>query len=413
MFCSLVSCSGGGGGSDDGYIPPVNPTNPEQPSTPQNNGQVKETCTVCHGNGNCPTCNGIGTGCKACKGTGKCDSCNGSGECKKCYGSGRCDHCDYGYTSCGTCRGSGTCTSCYGTGRYGNIQCPNCKGTKKCRWGSGTGKVKCYYCLGNGKCDRCKGRGNCDVCNGKMICKVCGGDGHCTTCNNSDGKCTNCKGEGYLYYDYILSPSSLEFSKNGGDITVSITTYKKWTVSCYASWLKVNNPEGNGNGSFTVNATPNYDNSSRTATLYLTYEGKSVSIPVTQNAADNSQDELYSNMIKKLLKTPLMLEGIDISKTMYNSLYSALTGKYTFDSGCYGDSDYYGWISVTTEKNPGLTINYRNMNFSYMWLSESTNGTNSRTGFYYEFHINVLELSDPLVMARIIEKDFNNANIPI
>lgn len=246
-----------------------------------------------------------------------------------------------------------------------------------------------------------------------MTCKVCGGDGHCTTCNNSDGKCTNCKGEGYLYYDYILSPSSLEFSQNGGDITVSITTYKKWTVSCYDNWLKVNNPEGNGSGSFTVNATPNYDNSSRTATLYLTYEGKSVSIPVTQNAADNSQDELYSNMIKKLLKTPLMLEGIDISKTMYNSLYSALTGKYTFDSGCYGDPDYYGWISVTADKNPSLSINYRNLNFTNLWLTETTKGSSSTTDFYYEFHINASDLPDPLVMARIIEKDFNNANIPI
>ena len=56
----------------------------------------------------------------------------------------------------------------------------------------------------------------------------CSGGGHCSTCNNADGKCTNCKGEGYLYFDYILSPSSLEFSQNGGDKLVSITTYKKW-----------------------------------------------------------------------------------------------------------------------------------------------------------------------------------------
>ena len=130
-------------------------------------------------------------------------------------------------------------------------------------------------------------------------------------------------------------------------------------------------------------------------------------------SSGNSQDELYSNLIKKMLKTPLMLDGVDITKTLYNSLCSALSGKYAFDSGCYGEPDYYAWISVTADKNPSLSINYRNLNFTNLWLSETTKGSSSTTDFYYEFHINASDLQDPLTLARILEKDFNNANIPI
>ena len=130
-------------------------------------------------------------------------------------------------------------------------------------------------------------------------------------------------------------------------------------------------------------------------------------------SSGNSQDELYSNLIKKMLKTPLMLEGVDITKPMYNNLCSVLDGKYTFDSGCYGDPDYYGWISVTADNNPNLNINYRDLNFTNLWLSEITSGSNSTTQFYYEFHKNVSDLQDPSVIGRLMERDFNNANIPV
>ena len=65
----------------------------------------KAECRVCHGSGNCTSCN-RGTGvCRNCTGTGVdegehygdyelCYSCNGTGICTICMGSGECGACD-------------------------------------------------------------------------------------------------------------------------------------------------------------------------------------------------------------------------------------------------------------------------------------------------------------------------------
>ena len=416
VSCAILSCSGGGSSDDDYYSPGV-PTSPEQPSTPQNNGQVKVICPECSGKKTCSTCNGSGKWCRSCKGEGYCTSCKGTGNCYKCDGDGKCNYCENGKVTCTSCNGLKSCRTCYGTGKIesfnGSITCPNCRGTKKCNTCSGTGLKKCYYCLGNGKCDNCYGKGNCDVCYGKGTCSVCGGDGHCTACNNSDGKCSKCRGEGYIYYDYVLSPVSLDFTHDGEEKSVSITTNKSWKVTCNTNWITISNPEGKGNGSFTVKAEPNYDYSERSATLYINCEGKSGSYTVSQDAADNTQDKMYSDIIIKLLKSPMMLEGIDISKPLYHDLCNKLSLKYVYESGCYGDPDYFGWLSLQASDNPSININYRNMNFDFMYLSENTNGSYSYTNFYYGFPIEVSKLPDPLVMARLIERDFNNAFIPI
>lgn len=69
-------------------------------------GNVKETCTKCHGKGEVP-CKDCGT-----RGEIKCSKCSGRGE-----------------VQCHTCRGKGdiTCSTCYGDKeRYGKVDCPEC-----------------------------------------------------------------------------------------------------------------------------------------------------------------------------------------------------------------------------------------------------------------------------------------------
>ena len=69
-------------------------------------GNVKETCSKCHGKGEVP-CKDCGT-----KGEVKCEKCSGRGdvECKECSG-----------------RGDITCKICYGDKeRYGRVDCPEC-----------------------------------------------------------------------------------------------------------------------------------------------------------------------------------------------------------------------------------------------------------------------------------------------
>lgn len=470
LVCIMMSCSGGGS-DDDAYKAPTIPTSPDQPSTPQTDGQVKATCTICNGNKKCLTCNGTGKGCNTCNGTGiyckscnstgkddkcngtgKCKTCNGSGKyCKECDGDGECYFCDNGNCNkckgkgtltCSYCSGSGKCQTCNGLGWYlhSNNTCTTCRGSKTCKKCDGSKKEDCYSCRGTGNCDECdgtnicqmckgnpicktcsgskncttcNGTGSCPTCSGSPKCKTCGGDGHCATCKNSNGLCYNCNGEGFIYCDYSLSPNPIELSHEGGDKSISITTYKKWKVSSNTSWLTIKDAEGSGNGSFILNATPNIENESRSATIYISYDGKSASIPVKQNAADANQNLVYSNTIKNLLKFPMMINGLDLSKPVYNELYTALNSKYVTTSGCYGDPNYYGWICVSAEDNPNLNIDYRNWIFNHFWLTEDKREYTCYIDFYYEFQIKVSDFPDPMIIARRLEKDYNNANIPI
>ena len=56
----------------------------------ENNGYVKQTCSVCGGDTHCTTCHGTGIGCTVCNGTGKyCTKCGGSGKHDVCQGTER------------------------------------------------------------------------------------------------------------------------------------------------------------------------------------------------------------------------------------------------------------------------------------------------------------------------------------
>jgi hypothetical protein len=108
-----------------------------------------------------------------------------------------------------------------------------------------------------------------------------------------------------------------------------------------------------------------------------------------------------------------MIEGLDLAMPIYNKLHEALAPYYVFESGCWGNPNYWGYISINANQNPGLNIIYRDMNFTDMYLSESINESYSQTYYHYNFLINKSILPDPVVMGRLIVQDFNNIGIPV
>ena len=268
----------------------------------ENQGYVKKTCPDCNGDTHCTTCHGTGIGCTVCNGTGKyCTKCGGSGKHDVCQGTGRCAYCYYGECSrcegsgnntCPSCSGTGNCWLCGGAGTSGTITCTACKGKRYCTKCNGKGYTgRCTKCSGSGKCNSCngstscsscKGTGNCTSCNGRPSCYYCGGDGHCNKCKNSDGKCTNCSGKGYVWADIVLSDTSLEFSHQGESKYVTVTINQSWKATCSASWITLKDAEGKNSGKITITADVNTSEDSRSATLVISYGSKSEYVSITQ-----------------------------------------------------------------------------------------------------------------------------------
>ena len=268
----------------------------------ENQGYVKKTCPDCNGDTHCTTCHGTGIGCTVCNGTGKyCTKCGGSGKHDVCQGTGRCAYCYYGECSrcegsgnntCPSCSGTGNCWLCGGAGTSGTITCTACKGKRYCTKCNGKGYTgRCTKCSGSGKCNSCngstncsscKGTGNCTTCGGNPKCYTCGGDGHCNKCKNSDGKCTNCSGKGYVWADIVLSDTSLEFSHQGESKYVTVTINQSWKATCSASWITLKDAEGKNSGKITITADVNTSEDSRSATLVISYGSKSEYVSITQ-----------------------------------------------------------------------------------------------------------------------------------
>ena len=268
----------------------------------ENQGHVKKTCPDCNGDTHCPTCHGTGIGCTTCKGTGMyCTKCGGSGKHDVCQGTGRCAYCYYGECSrcegsgnntCPSCSGTGNCWLCGGAGTSGTITCTACKGKRYCTKCNGKGYTgRCTKCSGSGKCNSCngstncsscKGTGNCTTCGGNPKCYTCGGDGHCNKCKNSDGKCTNCSGKGYVWADIVLSDNSITLSHQGESKYVTVTINQSWKATCSASWITLKDAEGKNSGKITITADVNTSEDSRSATLIISYGSKSEYVSITQ-----------------------------------------------------------------------------------------------------------------------------------
>lgn len=350
----------------------------------ENNGYVKQTCSVCGGDTHCTTCHGTGKGCSVCNGTGKyCSSCGGTGADKYCNGTGRCPYCNYGectrcegsgHNTCNSCSGSGDCWLCGGYGSYLGGICTACNGAKICTKCNGAGFTgACSKCGGNGKCNSCNGTLDCSVCNGTGNCKYCfgnprcyncGGDGHCFACKNSDGKCTSCNGLGYNWVDIILSDKSLAFSYQGESKNLFITINKQWKATCADSWITLQDAEGKNSGNLSITAEANKYENSRTSTIVITHGDKSTYVTITQEGVPYLR---LSNEKVGFTATPSASQTITV--TSNRDWYSSSNQdwlKVTPEKGVGN-----GYLTLTAEKNPTMDKREAKVTLTYAGLTET------------------------------------------
>jgi len=127
--------------------------------------------------------------CPLCKGSKKCGACV-DGNCYRCSGTGE--------SNCMICRGTNICGSCMGNGSENGYDCSLC-GNGECN-DCINGKIECFMCEGKKKCVACKG---------SMKCALCDGNGYfnsnsaipdietyelvdCGICDKTGKKCNKC-----------------------------------------------------------------------------------------------------------------------------------------------------------------------------------------------------------------------------
>ncbi len=319
--------------------------------TTENIGYVTKTCSVCNGDTHCTTCHGSGKGCTTCKGTGKyCSECGGSGRCPNNCAGGKCKNClGTREQDCSLCYGHGTCPICWGDYKL----CPNCSGchgTNICKYCNGTRIEKCSECT-DGNCRVCKGSYKCRKCGGNPKCGTCGGDGHCLACKNHDGKCTNCSGNGYVWVDIILSDKSFNYSYRGESKYLSITINQSWKATCSANWVTLKDAEGKNSGKVTIVAEANPSDKSRTATVVISYGGKSEYVSITQEGSPSLK--LSKNKVD-FDATPSY--GQTITITCNRKWYASSDQDWLTVSPTYYDGD--GDLTLKATSNPTMDIRY-------------------------------------------------------
>ena len=345
--------------------------------TTENVGHVKDTCPECKGDTHCTRCGGSGKGCTTCKGTGKyCSKCGTTGKHTDCEGTGTCKWCYYGEcfscegsgkNRCSYCSGTGNCWMCGGAGTYLGTLCTQCKGSTRCVKCNGSGSTgNCSYCSGSGRCNSCngsnqcsgcRGTGKCNLCGGQPKCGTCGGDGHCAKCKNSDGKCTNCSGSGYVWVDIVLSDKSLDFSYLGESKYLNITINQSWKATCSANWVTIKDPEGKNSGKITISAEANPSDESRSATVIISYGSKNDYVNITQQGVPSLK--LSKNKVD-FEATPSYGQTITIT---CNRRWYALSDKdWLSVSPTYYDGD--GNLTLTATSNPTMDERYATVTVS-------------------------------------------------
>lgn len=76
---------------------------------------------------------------------------------------------------------------------------------------------------------------------------------------------------------------SVIFSDSGGSQSIQVTSNTNWTVSGAPSWLNVSPMQGANNGSFSVSANANTEQSSRNCTLFINAGTASAVVVVNQS----------------------------------------------------------------------------------------------------------------------------------
>ncbi|GEM_PF-304509 len=84
---------------------------------------------------------------------------------------------------------------------------------------------------------------------------------------------------------FSVTPTSAEFTADGGSKTLTITSNQTWTVSSDVSWLTLSETSGTGNATLSITAETNNSTSSRSGTVTFKAGGTSYTVNISQEGA--------------------------------------------------------------------------------------------------------------------------------
>ena len=84
---------------------------------------------------------------------------------------------------------------------------------------------------------------------------------------------------------FSVTPTSAEFTADGGSKSLTITSNQMWTASASASWILLSKNAGNGNATLTVTASANTSIEERTGEVTFEAGGNFYTVSVIQAGA--------------------------------------------------------------------------------------------------------------------------------
>ena len=157
------------------------------------------------------------------------------------------------------------------------------------------------------------------------------------------------------------------------EATFQITSNRNWTIECTSSWLKINPSKTSGNGTVTVKATPNRDNSGRQAVIAIKTENNEMQVIVNQASAKPQLSVSPASLT--LGATENSQATFDIkSNTSWNINISYVPDPNANQRFRMGSGNWLSFdedagvnsktISLTTNANPGVNKRMANITVS-------------------------------------------------
>lgn len=156
--------------------------------------------------------------------------------------------------------------------------------------------------------------------------------------------------------DIEVSPTSLNFSRNGGTQTIDVTCSGNWTASYNGgNWLNVNPDRGSGKRTIDVEAGYNSSSNSRNATITFKSGEIMATVFVTQaGASGGGGDGTTPSAPTGVTATAQSANSINVS---WNAVSGATSYEVWYEIGWSTDKNQAGSVSSTNYTHTGLQAN--------------------------------------------------------
>ena len=194
---------------------------------------------------------------------------------------------------------------------------------------------------------------------------------------------------------FNVSNNTVEFTDQGGETTLAITSNTDWKASKEGTWIKISAYSGSGNSNLTITADENFTTESRKATIKFTYNSKTVTVNVNQ-AGKKPVEMKLKDMLSKMMGTI----SVDFKNESLASIKSKAEKSYEISNDNSG-------FTISSYKNDNcLNLVYHGVPFDFFYIKEYE--SYNRTICYF-FTIEKSKMSSSIfetVVTQLILQDF-------